>query len=121
MTVEILVKKSGVSRATLYRLLQGVQDTPAIHKVAAVAEALGVKATFAPVATAYQVKVVFSAADVDKLLKQQAKRQAKRLVGMVQGTMGLESQAVKMEQAARMIETTYIRLMSGPKKRLWRV
>ena len=118
MPVEVLVKRSGVSKDTFYRLLKGGRKTD-YNKVAAVAQALGVEATFRPQPKTNEAEVIVTEEDAREFIKQQARWQAKRLVGMVQGTMGLEGQGVDAAYAEKLVEETTVRLLSGPKKRLW--
>src|SRR5262245_45277955 len=81
MTWEALAQRSGLSRATVCRLLMGNQTNATFLNVAALARALG-------------VKLKFQQTGEEDFVKRQARRQARKLVGMVQGTMGLESQAL---------------------------
>ena len=51
----------------------------------------------------------------------QAVRKAKRLAGMVQGTSGLEAQAVDRRTLRAMVHSAAGKLLSGSKRRLWAV
>jgi transcriptional regulator with XRE-family HTH domain len=106
MTWEILADRSGLSRATVQRLLSGEHLNASFLHVTAIAEALGVKVDFSPV-------------PVRQFVEEQADRQARRLVGLVQGTMGLESQAVEQEHVSQMVRDTFLQLLGGPRKKLW--
>jgi transcriptional regulator with XRE-family HTH domain len=113
MPWDALVARSGVPRATVIRLLKDRHAAAAFQTVVAVAEALGV-----PFAidgdSIHSVPV-----DVDDFLQRQADRQARKLVGMVQGTMGLESQALAEAAAASLVKKTKRRLLAGSKRKLW--
>jgi Na+/serine symporter len=105
MPLGVLTKRSGLSKATVCRLLRG--DTKAhFLNVVCLAEALGVACTLASRPT-------------EDVLRDQAEKQAKRVVGMVQGTMGLEAQGVDEEGVATLVEHSQKRLLEGPRKKLW--
>ena len=46
-------------------------------------------------------------------------KKARELVGMVQGTSGLESQAVGQNQIEKMISQLVHQLMAGSRRKLW--
>jgi transcriptional regulator with XRE-family HTH domain len=105
MSMDVLAKRSGVPLATVKRMF-ALKVSPSFIRIAAVAEALG---------GGVRVKLV----PEDEVINKQVGRQADRLVGMVQGTMGLESQAVDSDAVKRMVETTSGRLRAGPRRKLW--
>src|SRR5438552_2994428 len=107
MTRSILAERSGVSLPTLVRVLSGKQPNAAFGKVRSIAEALGM--TIA----------LHSCADPDDLLKSQARRKADVLVGTVQGTSGLEGQALPKRALERMKQRTVHELLSGSRRNLW--
>lgn len=105
MPYEILAKRSGVSVPTLKRMLSG-HDT-SISSVCAVAAAMGLEMRLHSQVSALQMQ------------ETQARSKAKELVAMVQGTSGLEGQAVDKEKLDEMIRRTVHELMAGSKQRLW--
>ncbi|MGH9676029.1 MAG: helix-turn-helix domain-containing protein [Candidatus Acidiferrum sp.] len=107
MSLEALVKRSGVSRATVRRILLGNHVKASWSNVVAVAEALGLQFTIEP------------AVEDQKFKEQEAERKARRLVGMVQSTMALEAQAVSGETIEKMVGQTVQDLMAGSERRLW--
>jgi transcriptional regulator with XRE-family HTH domain len=107
MPIESLVKRSGVSRATVRRILAGDQTRATFPNVLAVADALGIDVRFA------------AGAPAEEFREQQAVKKARRLVGLVQGTSGLEAQAVDPATVERMVRRTTHELLSGSKRRLW--
>ncbi len=111
MPWEILAARSGASRAMVCRLLKNHQASAGFDKVLAVAEALGVSINLD--------RVQSDPVAIDVLLEQQAERKARRLVGMVQGTMGLEAQALDDNDIAQLIKKTSRRLLTGSRRRLW--
>jgi hypothetical protein len=113
MPWEILAARSGASRAMVCRLLKNHQISAGFDKVVAVAEALGVTMNFD------RARMHSDPVDIDVLLEQQAERKARRLVGMVQGTMGLEAQALDENDVAQLVKKTARRLLTGSKRRLW--
>ena len=108
MTFDDLARRSKVSRATVCRILRGDHASVSFSKVMAVADALGLSAFFDPVV------------DNDAFLERQAESKAKFLVGMVQGTMGLEAQGVNSFDVDRMVRETTRTLLAGSKRKLWK-
>jgi transcriptional regulator with XRE-family HTH domain len=107
MPIEALVKRSGVSRATVRRILSGDHTGASFIKVLAVAEALG-------------LEVRFDTETAEEAFRErQAVQKARRLVGLVQGTSGLEAQAVDPAAVECMVQRTTHELLSGSKKKLW--
>jgi hypothetical protein len=78
-----------------------------VSNVLAIAESLGLALRFDSEVAPRELK------------REQAERKAKRLVALVQGTSGLEGQAVDPETVASMIERTTDDLLAGSKRRLW--
>jgi transcriptional regulator with XRE-family HTH domain len=107
MSYELLAKRSGVSRPTVQRILSGRQVAASFVNVMAIGHALGLDIQF-------DIKV-----DASKLKRQQAHRKAKKLVSLVQGTSGLEGQAVDEKAIESMIEQTTHELLAGSMRRLW--
>lgn len=107
MSYAVLAKRSGVSLPTVYRILSGRHAAASWANVVAVADALGVCAGFTP-----RVKV-------DRLRHEQARQKAKRLVRMVQGTSGLEGQAVDPDTIRHLEDLTVHELLAGSGQRLW--
>ena len=107
MSCELLSQRSGVSRPTVQRILSGRQTAASLENVAAIATALGLALRFDISAEPMTFK------------RQQAERKARRLVGFVQGTSGLEGQAVDDQAIRAMIEQTTHELLAGPERRLW--
>ena len=50
---------------------------------------------------------------------QKARNKARKLVGMVEGTSGLEGQAVSKVDYESMVDRTYHELLAGTNRRLW--
>jgi transcriptional regulator with XRE-family HTH domain len=107
MSYAALAKRSGVSLPTVYRILSGGHEAASWTNVVAIADALGVCAGFAP-----RVKA-------DRLRYEQARQKAKRLVRMVQGTSGLEGQAVDADAIRSLEAQTVHELLAGSRQRLW--
>ena len=104
MPLAVLAAKAGVPMQTLHRILHG-EASAHFDKVLAVAQAL---------------EVVLSARKVKarEVRKRQARATAKRLVGMVQGTSGLEGQALDRDTLEEMTEQTTHELLAF-KHKLW--
>jgi transcriptional regulator with XRE-family HTH domain len=106
MAQETLAKRSGLSRATVCRLLSGNHVHADFLHIANLSEALG-------------VKMVFEPTPLEEFVRQRAEVVSDRLVGSVQGTMGLESQAVGPETVAGMKQDACRRLLAGSRRKLW--
>jgi len=113
MPWDALAARSGVSRATVCRLLKRKQTSPSLHNVLAVAASLGVSMRYG------DGVLQSDAIDLEDLLEQQVDRQARKLVGMVQGTMGLEAQALPENEFVHLIKKTKRKLLAGSKRKLW--
>jgi transcriptional regulator with XRE-family HTH domain len=107
LTYEQLAKRCGVSRPTVQRVLSGRHPEASFANVVAIGEALGLAMRFD------------SKFDSRTLRREQAQRKAKRLVAMVQGTSGLEGQAVDDQAFDEMVEQTTHELLAGSKRKLW--
>ena len=106
MSEAILAKRAGVSMNTVRRILYGDITDVSLGSFVALAEALGVDVRFEKEAP-------------ETCLERQAEKKARQLVGMVQGNMGLESQAVGKDVVNRMIRDTVHQLLAGSKRNLW--
>jgi transcriptional regulator with XRE-family HTH domain len=107
MSCAALAQRSGVALPTVQRILAGKSPGASVANVAAIAQALGME-------LALQIKTT-----AQELREQQAQRKAEHLVGLVQGTAGLEGQAVDRESLGVMIRRTFHELLAGPNRRLW--
>src|SRR5271166_2818476 len=106
MPVDVLVKRSRVPRPTVFRILQGKIDTVRYGYVAKVAGVLGLTFGTAPL-------------DPDEMRKNEAKRKARLLARLTQGTMGLESQAVSADALKDFEKETVVRLLADSGRKLW--
>ncbi len=107
LTLEALSERSEVPVSTLKAIFRKGVEHATFANVVAIAEALGVDIEFVDTVDSYQ------------LLHQQATKKARELVGMVQGTSGLESQAVEKSQIELMIQQLIHQLMAGSRRKLW--
>ncbi|SIO57548.1 Transcriptional regulator, contains XRE-family HTH domain [Singulisphaera sp. GP187] len=107
LSYELLSKRSGVSRPTVQRILSGHHSAASFASILAIAQAMGLALRFD------------SEVDPRKLKREQAERKAKRLVALVQGTSGLEGQAVDRNMVESMIEQTTHELLAGSTRKLW--
>ena len=106
MTYGQLARLSGVSVPTLTRTLRGKNAHASFTSVMAIAQALGISIERREEpATAFLEKV--------------AERKAAKLVSMVQGTSGLEAQAISNEQVEAMRRQTVHELLAGSRRKLW--
>ena len=102
-----LARRAKVSLPTIHRILTGKEAGPSVSTIEAIASALGMA-----------VQIV-ETIDAEELRERQAKQRAARLVGMVQGTMGLESQAVDPKAIETLTKRNVNRLLAGSGRRLW--
>ena len=105
LSCPLLARKSGVSLPTVQRIMSGKDRRPSFRNVMAVAEVLGFGLT----------EVVTPRC----LLDAQAKLKAANLVRMVQGTSGLEGQAVDQSVLDDMMARTTHELLAGCRHTLW--
>jgi transcriptional regulator with XRE-family HTH domain len=107
MSKSAVAKRARVPIATVRRILSGNERSPGVSKIVAIAGALGVELRLHEIQTAQEFR------------KARAVEKATKLVNLVQGTMGLEAQAVNQQTLSDMIEQTTSELLAGPPKRLW--
>jgi hypothetical protein len=100
---------ASVAQATVVRILSGRHPQASFQNVAAIAGALGLAVEFRPIAT------------VAEMRRNQAAAKARRLVGLVQGTSGLEAQAVDPRQLDDLTEQATNELLAGSRLKLWRL
>jgi transcriptional regulator with XRE-family HTH domain len=101
ITYKALAKRSGVPMPTVVRILSGSDSGARYANVQAIASALG------------------DDADLEQFRETQARRKAQHLVAMVQGTSGLEGQALDEATIARMVNQTVHELLAGSGRKLW--
>lgn len=107
MTYAILAKRSGVSQASVVRILSGKQPSASFDHVLAIARSLG-------------IDLRASCASPEEFQKTRAAEKADSFVRMAQGTMGLEGQAVGQDLLSRLKQQTVQKLLAGSKLKLWR-
>ncbi len=106
MSFRALAARSGVSEPTVKRLLRGDEHNASISTVLAIARALG-------------VDLRLEEQDIGEMRSRQARRKAEWVARMVQGTSGLEAQAVDGRTLREIIEKTVHELLAGPARRIW--
>jgi hypothetical protein len=106
MPVDVLVKRSGVPRPTVFRILRGNIDSVRFGYVQNVARELG-------------LTLGGSAVEPEELRLREARRKACILGKLTQGTMGLEAQALSAKVLAQLEEETVAKLLAGKGRKLW--
>ena len=106
MSYAQLAKLSGVSAPTLLRTLSGKNGHASFTSIVAIGKALGVS---------FEMKAVPAHLFLEKV----AESKAANLVNMVQGTSGLEAQAIGDEQLEAMRRQTVHELLAGSARKLW--
>ena len=106
MSRAVVARRSGLSLPTVQRILSGGGETAAFVNVLAIANALG-------------IRLEVRAEDADEILERQAREKARHLVALVQGSAGLEGQAVDERSLKQMERRTVHELRAGSKRRLW--
>jgi transcriptional regulator with XRE-family HTH domain len=105
MSISDLARRSGVSRATVIRILGGKDEHYSVSNLQAVLSALGMKMDFLAIpAKGFKDSI--------------ATQKAKRLISLTQGNVALESQAVSAASAQKHLETIKARIVSSSRK-LW--
>ena len=107
MSQRALARRSGVSEATVKRLLSGGVSRPRLDNLTAVARALGLTVELGV------------CEDLETVREREAHQKAERLVRMVQGTMALEAEAVDADAIRKMVHKTERELLTGSPRRLW--
>jgi transcriptional regulator with XRE-family HTH domain len=107
LSYELLSKRCGVSVPTVKRIFGGRHPAASLANIVAIAETLGL-----------ELRVV-SKVHPRRLKREQAERKARKLVALVQGTSGLEGQAVDAQAVESMVEQTTHELLAGSKRKLW--
>lgn len=102
-----VARRSGVSLPTVHRILSGVHPNASLANVQAIAQALGLRLRFDAVEPS------------EDLREKQARKKARELVGIVQGTSALEGQAVDQKAIGQMIRRTVHELLAGSERKLW--
>jgi transcriptional regulator with XRE-family HTH domain len=105
MSISALARRSGVSRATVIRILGGKDEHDSVSNLQAVLSALGMKMDLVAMpAKRFKVSI--------------ATQKARRLSALTQGNVALESQAVSAASAQEHLEATKARIASSSRT-LW--
>ena len=107
MSRTALARRSGVSLSTVKRILTEREPKASFDTVTQVARSLGMDVCVTPTASR------------DEMLLRQARTKARQIVGLVQGSMALEGQAVQQSAIDEMIDQTARELLAGSRRRLW--
>ncbi len=113
MSKSAVAKRARVAPATVERILSGREESPRISNLGAIAAALGVQVNLGAITSVTELQ------SAHEFRREQAVKKASRIVGLVQGTMGLESQAVEQGTLNDMLEQTVSELLAGSPRRLW--
>ena len=101
-----LATRTGLGTATVQRALSG-DGNARIETLARIADALGVDLA------------ICERQSITRLREEQARRKARELVTLVQGSAALEAQAVGQTEIEAMIERTVRDLLRGSDRTLW--
>lgn len=107
MSANALAQRSGVSLPTVQRILSGRHLNASFQSIVAMSNALGIE---------IELKETVG---VHEFARQSAREKARRLVGLVQGTSGLEGQAVDERKMDELTEHAFAALMAGSRQKLW--
>ena len=113
MSRAVVAKLAGVSEPTVTRVLTSKERAPTFPVIRAIAMALQVEIR---VGDEISVDPLI---DPDDCRKQRARAKAIQLVQRLQGSMGLEAQAVDSTTIDKMVDRTMIQLLAGSKRKLW--
>lgn len=101
-----LAERAGVGMLTVQRALSGGTGFR-FDTIVAIAENLGLSIEIRP------------SKNISTMREEQARKQAKRIVAMAQGTAGLECQGVNSEALREAENNIMPELLAGSKARLW--
>jgi transcriptional regulator with XRE-family HTH domain len=105
-----LAERSGVSLATVNRLLSGDGlEKTSIRTIEAIAHALDLRLRFG--VETLSCSMAFK--------ERQAEAKAREIASLIQGTSALEAQAVDEETREELVRQTVHELLAGPKSRIW--
>jgi transcriptional regulator with XRE-family HTH domain len=105
ISISDLARRSGVSRATVIRILGGKDENYSVSNLQAVLSSLG-------------MEMNLSAIPAKGFKDSIATQKAKRLIALAQGNVALESQAVSEASAQEHLKATKERIASSSRK-LW--
>lgn len=105
MSISNLARRSGVSRATVIRILGGKDQHYSVSNLQAILSALG-------------MSMDLGAIPAEQFKEAIATQKAQRLIALTQGNVALESQAVSAASAQEHLEATKVRIISSSRK-LW--
>ena len=106
MTCAALARRTGLGLRTVQRVLSGKESDAQFSTVARIVDALG-------------MAISIDGLDLNEVRLRAAELKADQLVGMVQGTMALESQGVEAQALREMKERTVRELLAGSGRSLW--
>jgi hypothetical protein len=106
MSCAALAKRSGLSLRTVQRVLSGTEPRASLSAVVRIAAAM-------------EGSIALQFSDANQTRRRAAEQKAERLVDLVQGTMGLEAQAVDARTLAELRQRTVRDLLRGSSRRLW--
>jgi transcriptional regulator with XRE-family HTH domain len=107
MSMAALAQRAGISLRTVQRVLAGEADAANLRTIAAIADALDADLLLQPRTTVRAVRL------------RAARRKAKRLAALVQGTSALEDQAADPETIREIEDRITHGLLAGSPRRLW--
>ncbi len=105
MSISDLARRSGLSRATVIRILGGKDQHYSVSNLQAILTALG-------------MSMDLIATPAEHFKEAIAKQKAKRLIALTQGNVALESQAISAASAQQHLDATKARIASSSRK-LW--
>lgn len=107
MSANALAKRSGISLPTVQRILSGRHPNASFQSIVAMSNALGIEIALKEMV------------GVDEFARQSAREKARRLVAIVQGTSGLEGQAVEEQKIEELTDHAHAALLAGSRQKLW--
>jgi transcriptional regulator with XRE-family HTH domain len=116
MPLRALSRLTGTTRPTLCRVLGGDLKAARHDRVMKILQATGIR-----LRTDNEGECHLEPIPAEEFVERQARKQARYIVYLTQGTMALESQAVSQAFLDEMIGDTTRKLLAGPKRDLWEV
>ncbi len=113
MSEAYIARRSGVSQSVVHRILSGKHSRAVFKDFLAIAKVLGLKETRVP--NGFDLRWQ----SIPSILEDRAELLATVQAALVQGTSGLEGQAVSHQEQERLFLEYKSKLLAGPKKDLW--
>lgn len=101
-----VARRAQVSLRTVQRIMSGDGSNATLSTLTRIADVLG-------------IELAVKSLDLNEVRRRQAEAKARQLVGLIQGTMGLEASALDAASLDDLRDKTVRDLLRGSNRRLW--